>query len=57
MGPGDMLDRGEEIKEEGGINVRLLVWVIGWMVRLFTEEKTKQGQIREPRVIRWPLDS
>lgn len=36
---GDRFDIGWRIKKEGGINVRFLVWVNDWIMRLFTEER------------------
>lgn len=43
-------------KEGRGHNVRLLVWVIDWILRLYPEEmKTKQGQVKESSVMLWHL--
>lgn len=47
--------RGKD-KEGRGHNVRLLVWVIGWILRFYPEEmKTKQGQVKESSVMLWHL--
>lgn len=45
MGPEDRFGMGGE--KEGSVNVRLLVWITGHMVRQFTEKRreTKQGQV------------
>lgn len=50
-GPDDRFDTGGERKQEGRVNGRLLVWITGQMVRLFTEKrKTKQGQVKKSKL-------
>ena len=47
----DRFDTGGERKQEGRVNGRLLVWITGHMVRLFTEKrKTKQGQVKKSKL-------
>ena len=47
-------DTRGETKKEKSLNVRLSVWITSQMVRPFTEErKTKWGQVRESKVMRW----
>ena len=47
----DRFDMGGERKQEGRVNGRLLVWITGHMVRLFTEKrKTKQGQVKKSKL-------
>lgn len=51
IGSDDNFDMGGERKKEGSVNVRLLVWLTGQMVRLFTEKrKTKQGQVKKSKL-------